>query len=169
MAEKVGKGLAEKVGKGLAQGWRRVGEFPCTLQFRNSRGARLETRVCDSMDCLRGGHLQNGKPVRRKIRQKGERKWKIAPGLKWPKNGRRDGISAIFLYFFHVGGHFSAISGRGTFSIFFPLFFGFCAGPVSHSIDGHRARNGPWIMLWDFFKWCLTGCPRRGCTSYQAG
>ena len=38
-----------KVGEGLAQGWRRVSGFPCTLQFRNSRGARLETRVCDSM------------------------------------------------------------------------------------------------------------------------
>ena len=37
------------VGEGLAKGWRRVGGFPCTLQFRNSRGARLETRVCDSM------------------------------------------------------------------------------------------------------------------------
>ena len=33
----------------LAQGWRRVSGFPCNLQFRNSRGACLETRVCDSM------------------------------------------------------------------------------------------------------------------------
>ena len=60
LAEKVGKGLAKgwrrvgkelakgwrRVGKGLAQGWRRVRGFPCTLKFRNSRGARLETRVC---------------------------------------------------------------------------------------------------------------------------
>ena len=38
-----------RVGTGLAKGWRRVGGFPCTLQFRNSRGARLETLVCDSM------------------------------------------------------------------------------------------------------------------------
>ena len=52
LAEKVGNGLAKgwrRVGEGLAQGWRRVGGFPCTLHFRNSRGARLETRVCDSM------------------------------------------------------------------------------------------------------------------------
>ena len=40
----------QKVGEELKQGWRRVGGFPCTLQFQNSRGARLETRVCDSMD-----------------------------------------------------------------------------------------------------------------------
>ena len=43
---KVGEGLA--TGK-LAKGWRRVSGFSCTLQFRNSRGARLETWVCDSM------------------------------------------------------------------------------------------------------------------------
>ena len=53
--EGVGEGLAEKVGERLAKGWHKVGEglvsrFPCTLQFRNSRGARSETRVCDSME-----------------------------------------------------------------------------------------------------------------------
>ena len=62
----LGEGLAEKVCKGLAKGWRRVGTrfskgwrrvrgFPCTLQFRNSRGARLETRVCDSMGTICSG------------------------------------------------------------------------------------------------------------------
>ena len=40
-----------RVGKGLAKAWQRVGGFPCTLQFRNSRGARLESWVCDSMVC----------------------------------------------------------------------------------------------------------------------
>ena len=35
--------------KRLAKGWRGVSGFPCTLQFRNSRGARLETLVCDFM------------------------------------------------------------------------------------------------------------------------
>ena len=43
---------------------------------------------------------------------------------KWPpkwENGPKNGIWAIFLYFFHFGGHFSAISGRGPFSIFFPI------------------------------------------------
>ena len=49
-----------RVGKGLAKGWQRVGGFPCTLQFRNSRGTRLETRVCDPMvvvtpKCMRAG------------------------------------------------------------------------------------------------------------------
>ena len=46
------KGLAKgwrRAGEGLAKGWRRVSGFPCTLQFRNSRGARLETLVCDFM------------------------------------------------------------------------------------------------------------------------
>ena len=55
MAEKVGERLAKgwrRVGEGLAQGWRRVSGLPCTLQFRNSRGARLETRVCGSMAIL---------------------------------------------------------------------------------------------------------------------
>ena len=50
--QRVGERLAkgwQRVGKGLAKGWQRVGGFPCTLQFRNSRGTRLETLVCDSM------------------------------------------------------------------------------------------------------------------------
>ena len=63
---KVGERLAKgwrRVGEGLAKGWRRVGGFPCTLQFRKTRGAHLETRVCDSMageKSQNGGHL---KPV----------------------------------------------------------------------------------------------------------
>ena len=63
---------------------------------------------------------------------------------KWPpkwKNGPKMGFWPFFLYFFHFGGHFSAISGRGPFSIFFPFFSDFCTGPVSHSVDGHRARK----------------------------
>ena len=44
--QKVGERLAKgwrRVGEGLVKGWRRVSGFPCTLQLRNSRGARLET------------------------------------------------------------------------------------------------------------------------------
>ena len=70
MAEKVGKGLAKGwrgVGEGLAKGWRRVGEgladflAPSTY-LRNSRGARLETLVCDSMVAFHendGNHENN--------------------------------------------------------------------------------------------------------------
>ena len=51
--QRVGERLAKgwrRVGTGLAKGWRRARSgFPCTFPFRNSRGARLETRVCDSM------------------------------------------------------------------------------------------------------------------------
>ena len=67
-----------------------------------------------------------------KIPEKWERKWKMAPRLKWPKNGRRNGKMAkispkshFWVHFFHFGGHFSAISGVGPFSIFFPIFPGF--------------------------------------------
>ena len=69
MADKVGKGW-RKIGKGLAKGWHRVGEelakswqsvggFPCTLQFCNSRSARLEERVCDSMDDSPANYLRH--------------------------------------------------------------------------------------------------------------
>ena len=44
------RGLERGWQKRLAKGWQRVSGFPCTLQFWNSRGARLETLVCDSMD-----------------------------------------------------------------------------------------------------------------------
>ena len=39
----------QTVGTGWAKGRQRVGGFPCTLQLCNSRGARLEDWVCDSM------------------------------------------------------------------------------------------------------------------------
>ena len=61
-----------------------------------------------------------------KIPEKWERTWKMALRLKWPKNGRRNGKNGQnqpkipFLGpFFHFGGHFSAISGMGPFSIIF--------------------------------------------------
>ena len=50
----VGRKGWQRVGEGLAKGWQRVGGFPCTLQFRNSRGARLEKLVCDSMASVEG-------------------------------------------------------------------------------------------------------------------
>ena len=60
---------------------------------------------------------------------KWESKWKMAPGLKWPKNGHRNGkmVPKMGFWpclepFFHFDGHFSAISGRGPFSICFPIF-----------------------------------------------
>ena len=68
----------------------------------------------------------------KKIPEKWERKWKMAPGPKWPKNGNQNGkmdpkmgFWPDFGHFFHFGGHFSAISGVGPFSIFFPIFPGF--------------------------------------------
>ena len=68
------------------------------------------------------------------------RKWPSAPemGKKWPKNGEKiekwpqipffapNPIFCLFL------GHFSPISGRGPFSIFWPIFFPFLDfGPFS--------------------------------------
>ena len=58
-----------------------------------------------------------------KIPEKWEIKWKMAPGPKRPKNGQKS--HAFWGPFFHFGGHFSAISGLGPFSIFFPIFPGF--------------------------------------------
>ena len=67
-----------------------------------------------------------------KIRGKWERKWKVAPGLKSLKNGHRNGKMTpkmgfwpFLSLFFLFGGHFSAISGWGPFSISFPIFPGF--------------------------------------------
>ena len=40
---------------------------------------------------------------------------------KWPKSAQNPMFGSIF----HFGGHFSAISGVGPFSIFFPIFPGF--------------------------------------------
>ena len=47
------EGLGEGWQKELAKGWRRVGEGLAgfrTLRLCNSRNARLEERVCDSME-----------------------------------------------------------------------------------------------------------------------
>ena len=44
----------------LAKGWQRVGGLPCTLQFCNSRGARLEDWVCDSQQVLNPTPLNLG-------------------------------------------------------------------------------------------------------------
>ena len=89
-----------------------------------------------------------------KIPEKWEGKWKMAPRLTWPKNGRRNGKNGQnqakipFLGpFFRFGGHFLAISGGGPFSIFFPIFpgvllrarFPFCKWPLQSQLT--RQKN----------------------------
>ena len=66
-----------------------------------------------------------------KILKKWKRKWKMAPGLKWPKNGHRNGkmaknpiVGSIFRPFrargcFHFLSHFSRIFASGRFPILF--------------------------------------------------
>ena len=67
-----------------------------------------------------------------KIPGKWERKWKIFPCLKWLRDGHRNGERDSKMgfwpfhdHFLHSGGHFSAISGPGPFSMLFPIFPGF--------------------------------------------
>ena len=55
---------------------------------------------------------------------------------------KKNGQNPIFGASFPFGGHFSAISGRGHFPFSFPFSLDSCAGPVSHSVDGHRRRKG---------------------------
>ena len=93
-----------------------------------------------------GGHLQNGKPVRRKnpgkmgkilenaeMAEKWPPKWKKKE-KKWPKSYFRSHFSSPVAIFrpFQAGGHFPKSLP------FSPIF---CAGPVSHSVDGHRTRK----------------------------
>ena len=54
---------------------------------------------------------------------------------KWTRKSDFGLILAISVFFF------SAISGVGPFSIFFPFFWDFCSGPVSHSVNGHFNRG----------------------------
>ena len=65
--ERLAKGW-RKVGEGLAKSWRRVGEelagFPCTLHLCNSRGARLEERVCENMVVVTKQRCDQGSKVK---------------------------------------------------------------------------------------------------------
>ena len=84
-----------------------------------------------------------------KIRRKWERKWKMAPGLKWPKNGHRNRKMAPKMGFGPFFSSFSisaAISGRGPFSIFFPIFPGFLrrTGLPFCRWSPQTQRNLPW-------------------------
>ena len=81
-----------------------------------------------------------------KIRGKWERKWKMAPGLKWPKNCHRNGKMApengiLFSQCFHFVAIFRPFQAGGHFPFSFPFSPDFCTGPVSHSVDGHRTRK----------------------------
>ena len=83
-----------------------------------------------------------------KIPEKWERKWKMAPRPKWPKNGRRNGKNRqnqdripFSDPFFHFDCHFRPFRAWGHFPFSFPFFWDFCSGPVSHSVNGHFNRN----------------------------
>ena len=76
--------------------------------------------------------------------QKPEKNGKCPPGLKWPKNGCRNGKNREKMAKIPFWGHFSisvAIFRPFQAGGHFPFFSDFCAGPVSHSVDGHRARK----------------------------
>ena len=96
--------------------------------------------------------LQNGEPARCKnLGHMGKRMKKKTPGPKWPrtaaawKNGQKMAkVSFWPSFFFHFGNHFSAISGLGPFSTFFPIFsrflcragFPFCRSPLPSQSQG---------------------------------
>ena len=96
-------------------------------------------------DCDRSGHLQNGKPARRKnpgkIGKKMENGARPKMAEKWPPKWKNGGgaLKWDFQPFSHFCGHFSAIAGPGPFS--FPFSRDFCAGPVSHSVSDHFDRK----------------------------
>ena len=89
--------------------------------------------------CDYTGHLQNGK------QQKWGRTWKMAPGLKWPKNGHRNGKMAKTWakprvggpFFGHFGGHSFGHFRPGGISIFFRTSLPLGRWPG----QTHRIRN----------------------------
>ena len=73
--QRVGERLAKgwyMFGEGLAEGWQRV---PCTLQLCNSRNARWQERVCDSMDST---YKRHGFLLIRPYKRREWRKWQVA-------------------------------------------------------------------------------------------
>ena len=78
-----------------------------------------------------------------------EREWKMAPGLKWPKNGHRkngprNGTLAIFPSSAAI---FRPFQAWGHFPFSFPFSQDFCGRPVSHSVNGHfHCKSG--MSLW---------------------
>ena len=95
--------------------------------FRTCFKGVLDTIVACAVAIYRMGNRAGAK-----IRKKWEKKWKMPPGLKWPKNGHRNGkmapkwdfghffsiffISAAIFRPFQAGGHFP------FFSHFFRIF-----------------------------------------------
>ena len=102
------------------------------------------------LTCVRGGHLQNGKPVRHQNPKKMGKKWKMAPGLKWPKNGRRNGKNREKMAKIPFWGHFSIsvaifrpFQAGGHFPIF-SHFFRILA--TAHAIlDPLPCPSFPWV------------------------
>ena len=81
-----------------------------------------------------------------KIPGKWERKWKMAPGLKWPRNMATEMEKMANKS--HFGVHFSVsvaifrpFQAWGHFPFSFPFSRDFCVGPVSHSVYGHFNRK----------------------------
>ena len=99
-----------------------------------------------------------------KIWEKWERKWKMAPGLKSPKSGRRNGkngqnpiLGSIFPFRWPFFGHFRP----GAIFHFISHFFRFlCAGPVSH----HRRRKKKNLKIANFCVFWGVVLLRRGKT-----
>ena len=95
--------------------------------------------------CDRSGHLQNGKPARRKNPGKMGKKMENGPRLKMAKkwlpkwkNGPQNGIWAIF---FILAAIFWPFWAWGYFPFSLPFSRDFCVGQVFHSVNGHSDRK----------------------------
>ena len=79
------------------------------------------------------------------------RKWEMASGPIWQKNGHRTGKMDpnighywLFFCFCHLSisaAIFQPCRAWGHFPFSSPFFWDFCVGPVSHSVNGHFDRN----------------------------
>ena len=83
-----------------------------------------------------------------KILEKWERKWKMAPRLKWPKNGNQNGKNSQNHLKIPFSGPLSILiaifrpfRACTHFPFSFPFFRDFCSGQDSHSVNGHFKRK----------------------------
>ena len=120
----------------------RLRDITCRFRCRKTLHLRLaiEKLLAIEVAIYRMGNWPGAK-----IPEKWERKWKMAPRLKWPENGRQNGKNGenqakipFSGPFYRFDGLVLAISGLGPFSIFFPIFpgpllrasFPFCTWPL---------------------------------------
>ena len=114
-----------------------------------------------TVSCQSGGRVYNGKLTKIRKWEKNGQKMENGPRPETEKKRPKKRKNGVWGHFSPFLDHFFPISGRGAFSIFWPIFPIFGFRPVFHSVPGGLTNLQARKLIPDMFSELFPGSPVR--------